>query len=167
MAEFLLKPEPLLAETFQPYGDVIEVREGAECLSINYGHTQRFHDLASLDLLQEGGRSLVNIFRSTPLEQPIKIEVMERHPLSSQLFFPLSNRPYLVVVSDAEVVEPSSLKVFIASAIQGVNYHPGIWHHYSLALDQMSDFLVIDRGGPGKNCEEIFFNDDITIIIED
>ena len=36
-----------------------------------------------------------------------------------------------------------------------VNYHAGTWHHPLLALDGISDFLVIDRAGPGNNCDEV------------
>ena len=36
---------------------------------------------------------------------------------------------------------------------QGVNFHPGVWHHPLLVLQQQ-DFLVIDRGGAGDNLVE-------------
>ena len=88
MSERMIKPEPLTAEAFAPYGDVIECSDRAEQRQINYGHTTRFHDLAALDLNEEGGKPLVSIFRSTPLERPIPIKVMERHSLSSQAFCP-------------------------------------------------------------------------------
>jgi ureidoglycolate lyase len=40
-----------------------------------------------------------------------------------------------------------------------VNYHRGVWHHPLIALDGVSDFLVIDRGGPGSNCDEHLFSE--------
>ena len=161
-----IKPEPLTAEAFASYGDVIECSDQAEQRTINYGHTTRFHDLAKLDLTVEGGTPLVSIFRSTPLERPILIKVMERHPLSSQAFYPLGNNPYLVVVSEKGNFDPSSIKVFLAAPSQGVNYHAGTWHHYSLALYDTSDFLVIDRGGPEKNCDEVFLEGDDVLSID-
>jgi ureidoglycolate lyase len=45
-------------------------------------------------------------------------------------------------------------QAFLAQRSQGINLHRGVWHHPLFALDQVSDFLVIDRGGPGENCEE-------------
>ena len=54
---------------------------------------------------------------------------------------------------------PGQLRAFLATAQQGVNYHPGTWHHPVLALNRESDFLVIDRGGDGPNCDEIFFEE--------
>lgn len=158
MNRILLKPQPLTAEAFAPFGDVIEAGERAQVREINYGHTRRFHDLARLDLDAEGGRPLVSIFRSTPLPRPIRIERMERHPLSSQAFYPLSGRPFLVVVAERGEFDPAGLRAFIAGPRQGVNYHAGSWHHFSLALDQVSEFLVIDRGGSGENCDEVLLD---------
>jgi ureidoglycolate lyase len=109
---------------------------------------------------------LLSIFRTRPLDLPISIKVMERHPLSSQAFYPLSNRPYLVVVAARGDFSAENLKAFIADGDQGVNYHRGVWHHFSLSLDETSDFLVIDRGGPEKNCDEVFIEDqDIRIAL--
>ncbi len=151
----LLKPEPLTAAAFAPYGDVIECASAAEKRDINYGNTERFHDLAKLDLTAQEGRAIVSLFRSTPVPRPIEIKIMERHPLSSQAFYPLSHHAYMVAVVEKGDFNPDKIKAFIAGATQGVNYHAGTWHHYSLALDKTSDFLVIDRDGPGDNCDEI------------
>ena len=156
-----LRPKPLTRENFAPFGDVIEV--GATPLSINYGQTERHHDLAAIDTAAEGGRTLVNIFRSTPLPAPIKIEIMERHPLSSQAFMSLSDNPYLVVVAPKGNFDERAIQVFLATGKQGVNYHAGTWHHYSLALGTVSDFLVIDRGGDGENCDEVKLTNPLTI----
>lgn len=158
-----LKPQALTAQAFAPYGDVIEVANAKEIRQINYGHTRRFHDLAELDLLGNEGKALVSIFRSTPLARPVPIKVMEVHPLSSQAFIPLNGRPYLVVVAGQGPFEVKNLRVFLAGPEQGVNYHKGCWHHYSLALEATSDFLVIDRDGPGDNCQEVFLDEEIVI----
>ncbi len=148
-----LTPIALTSTNFADFGDVVEAR--GEAKPINYGQTKRYHDLASVDVTKNNGKALVNIFRSTPLPAPIKIEIMERHPLSSQLFMPLSGFPYLVVVAPKGEFDESRIQVFLATPGQGVNYHAGTWHHYSLALDAISDFLVIDRGGNGDNCDEV------------
>ena len=156
-----LKPEPLTREAFAPYGEVIEVGSAQEVREINYGNTQRFHDLAGLDMGE--GKAVVSIFRSAPLPRPIPLKVMEVHPLGSQAFMPLNGRPYLVVVAGQGEFQIDNLRVFLAGPEQGVNYHRGCWHHYSLALDETSDFLVIDRDGPGNNCLEVFLDEEIVI----
>ncbi len=145
-------PTPLTADVFGAFGDVIDVDLARDVRLINEGHTTRYHDLAQLDLSREDGVPLVSVFRSTPRDLPIEICKMECHPLGSQTFIPLSGHPYLVVVGRAD---PADLEVFVAGPTQGVNYRAGTWHHYSLALEGPSDFLVIDRGGPGDNLREV------------
>lgn len=151
----ILKPEPLTAAAFASYGDVIDIENAHEVRYINEGHTDRFHNLATLDLVQDGGVPLLSIFRTRPLPRPIFLKTMERHPLSSQAFYPLGRRKYLVAVAAAGPFDAANIRVFLASPHQGVNYRRGVWHHYNLALDAPSDFLVIDRGGPEKNCDEV------------
>jgi ureidoglycolate lyase len=153
MAALQLKPKPLTREAFAPFGDVIET-EDAERLLINEGTTERFHDLAKVEL--GGGRALINIFRAQPRPSPIAIRMMERHPLGSQAFVALEHRPFLVVVAPPGAPpEAAALRAFITDGNQGVNYHSGVWHHPVLALLQETDFLVVDRGGPGANCDEV------------
>ena len=154
-----LAVEPLTAEAFAPFGEVIEASAAARHYPINGGNTERFHDLAQLDP-GNGGRVIASIFRGAPRALPFTVEVMERHPLASQAFMPLfggsnSKRPYLIVVAPcgaAPVAE--QLRCFLAQAHQGVNYAAGVWHHPLLALEATSDFLVLDRDGPGDNCDE-------------
>jgi ureidoglycolate lyase len=158
-----IKPKTLSRENFAAFGDVIEVNDNAKNFSINDGFTQRYHDLAQVDVSEQNGRTLINIFRSTPLEQPVSIKMMERHPLSSQAFIPMGQQPYLVVVAPKGEFDISKIEVFLASSQQGVNYHKGTWHHYCLALHQVSDFIVVDRGGAGDNCDVIALNGSLVI----
>lgn len=151
-----LPVEPLSAEAFAPFGDVIEPAD-AQRLLINEGTTVRFHDLAAVDVGRGGGRPLISIFRARPRPVPIAIRMVERHPLGSQAFFPLAPHSWLVVVCRGEPVpEPATLRCFLATGGQGVNYRPNAWHHPLLVL-QPQDFLVVDRGGPGDNLEEFRF----------
>ena len=90
---------------------------------------------------------------------------MERHPLGSQAFMPLSGHPYVVVVAPAGDFNASLLRAFLASPQQGVNYARGTWHHYCLGLSAVNDFLVLDRGGEGDNCDEIECDPGIEIIV--
>ncbi|MFV8823713.1 ureidoglycolate lyase [Thauera sp. WH-2] len=150
-----LKIEPLTHEAFAPFGEVIEAGDHAERLLINGGNTERYHDLADLDAGSDG-RIIVSIFRGQPRTLPFEVRMLERHPLGSQAFIPMSGRPYLVVVAPAASSPAvTELRAFLARGSQGVNYRAGVWHHPLLALDGVSDFLVIDRKGPGQNCDEV------------
>lgn len=155
MARVDIKLEPLTAEAFAPYGDVIQVCDNNRVIPINYGNTERHHDLATVDVGDEMGETIISIFRSKPARLPIQIHVMERHPLGSQAFMPLTANPYVVVVAPPGELEPSLIRAFSAQAGQGVNYHKGTWHHYCLGLNITNDFLVVDRGGEGNNCDEV------------
>lgn len=148
--------EPLTAEAFAPFGDVIDMASAGNRFAINEGWAERFDDLARIDVGREGGRARLSLFRAVPREFPFALSLMERHPLGSQAFVPTSDRPFLVVVCPgAEAPCAGGLRCFRAAAGQGVNYAPGTWHHPLLALHAVSDFVVIDRGGPGDNCDEV------------
>lgn len=136
---------------------------------INEGFTTRFHDLARLELTATGGRPGLSIFRSAPRSMPITLSLMERHVRSSQTFVPLDNTPYIVAVAAAGDLNPGAICVFFARPDQGVNYHAGTWHHYSLALGEQSDFLVIDRIADDEDCDEIMLaeNEQITLDLSD
>lgn len=100
------------------------------------------------------GHAILSIFRSKPLT-PLVLKIFERHPLGSQAFVPMQGRPYLVAVAPPGEFDVAAVRVFRAGAGQGVNYAKGTWHHFLLALDAESDFLVVDREGPGENLDEI------------
>src|ERR1700712_4320519 len=68
--------EPLTKAAFEPFGDVIEL-EGAKQIPINLGTTMRFHDLARIDVEDEGGRALVNLFRGQPRVLPFEVSLLE------------------------------------------------------------------------------------------
>ena len=75
-----ISPIPLIVQAFADFGDVVEASLG-KMFSITKGTTNRFHDLASIDVERDGGRS-------------------EKHPLGSQFFMPLDPFDNLVAVSE-------------------------------------------------------------------
>ena len=97
---------PLERAAFAPFGEVIEAGEAVRHFPINAGNTERYHDLARIEPGPDG-RVIVSIFRGQPRTLPFTVSMMERHPLASQAFVPLSAKPYLVVVAPAdEIAEP-------------------------------------------------------------
>ena len=155
MSAVVIKAEPLTTAAFAPFGEVIETAGHTPRL-INAGTAERFDDLAPVDVLANGGRPLISIFKATPRPLPFTVTGLERHPLSSQAFYPLDRQPFLVVVAES-VRAPwaSRIRVFRASGQQGVSYRRNTWHHALLAIGQTCHFLVIDRGGPEENCDEV------------
>ena len=155
MKAAVLTVQALERESFAPFGDVIEVESALRHFTINEGNTERYHDLAHIDPGKDG-RVIVSIFRGQPRALPFEISMMERHPRASQAFVPLSDRPYLVAVAPAGAAPRlEDVRVYACHGSQGVNYAAGVWHHPLMALESVSDFLVIDRDGPGDNCDVV------------
>ncbi|WP_373503344.1 ureidoglycolate lyase [Aestuariivirga sp.] len=159
-----IRPEPLTRAAFQPFGDVIGM-EGAAHFTINQGYAERFNDLANIDVDQDGGTTNVSLFLGQPRPTKIAIQLMERHPLGSQIFFPLQDRPWLVLVC-GDVNDLASYRAFTASGMQGVNYARNVWHHPLLVLDPDSRFLIVDRKGPGNNLEEVWLGEESIFSLE-
>ena len=144
--------EPLTKVGFARFGEVVEL-SGAERIAINQGFAERVNGLARIDVGAEGGSVNISIFTARARPQPIAVTLMERHPLGSQLFYPLQDRSWLVLVCD-DPHAPDSYRGFVASGRQGVNYRRNAWHHPLLVNSDDERFIVIDRAGPGGNLEE-------------
>src|SRR5262249_47750036 len=139
--------------------DVFE-RAGTPQVPMNDGCAERYSDLANIDVGDQGGGLRVNIFHALPRTLPMPIRIIERHPLSSQAFVAMSTRPFLVVVAAAgKAPLPGDLHAFVTNGRQGVNYARGTWHHPLIAFGAPDECLVIDRGGPGENCDEVSFGE--------
>ena len=161
-----LKIQPLTRANFAPFGEVIETH-GAPHFATNAGFAERYHDLACIDVTSAGGRPLVSIFRAQPRATPLRLTLMERHPLASQAFFPLQDHDWIVVVaSGPDPCQPHALKAFRASGRQGVNYARRAWHQPLIALTPDHEFLVIDRGDEGDNLDEMPFPDSTEVMVE-
>ncbi len=153
MAERTIVIEPLTAVGFAPFGQVIEI-EGANHYPINAGMTERYHDLARVELGGVHPRPLISIFRGQPYALPLDLKLVERHPLGSQAFYPLSDNPWLVIVAEDDGGRPVRFRTFRPAAGQGINIAMNTWHGVLTPLERESDFLVVDRGGEGNNLEE-------------
>jgi ureidoglycolate lyase len=164
VADITLRASALTAEAFAPFGDVIETA-GRNSRGINEGTCERFDDLAPVDVLAAGGRPLISIFKAQPRPLPFQVKVLERHPLSSQAIIPLDGLPFLVIVAeDGDSPLISRIRAYRSSGNQGVNYRRNTWHHALIALTRTTHFLVVDRGGPGENCDETTLGDAVVVV---
>lgn len=154
--------EPLSTEAFAQFGQVIDTA-GAQHYPINKGMTERYHDLARVELGGVHARPLISIFVGQPYALPLELSLVERHPLGSQAFYPLSDAPWLVIVAPDEHGIPGTPRVFRPGPGQGVNIAMNTWHGVLCPLDVPSDYLVVDRGGEGNNLEEYVYPEPWTI----
>ncbi|EKE70841.1 MULTISPECIES: ureidoglycolate lyase [Roseobacteraceae] len=142
---------PLTAKAFAPYGDVLEAR-GAPDKLINAGKCGRFHDRAKVDVME--ARVGISIFKADLRALPYTFDLIERHPEGSQAFIPMSDDPFLVIVSDGPETTP---KAFLTDGTQAINFHRGTWHGVLTPLAGNGLFAVIDRIGETPNLEEHVF----------
>ena len=156
----ILAAQPLTREAFAPFGDVLDT-DWPNHFPINRGKCERYHDLAGVEATGENARVLISIFRGTPYGFPLDLAMVERHPLGSQAFMPLSPAPFLVVVcpdaAQGSGEGPGAPRAFVTAPGQGVSYRRNVWHGVLTPIGAAQDFLVVDRGGDGDNLEEFFF----------
>jgi len=171
VAEYRFVSRALTREAFASFGDVVETH-GASHFPINRGAVERFHDLARVDVggVASDERAAISVARClTPVAAPVRVQVVERHVLGSQAFIPMSGDPFLVVVAPrGDTVDVTALRAFISNGSQGVNYASGTWHAPLMAMVADQEFIVVDRVGPGDNCEEWIFDesDEIFVVTE-
>jgi ureidoglycolate lyase len=155
--------EALTKEAFAPFGEVIEAA-GSSWYPINAGTTERYHRLATVEAAGANPTVGISIFRGDGFQFPVHLSVLERHPIGSQAFFPVSGNDYLVVVAEgADQPNLATLRAFMAKPTQGVNYRSGTWHHPLLCLEREGDFLVVDRVDGVPNCDEVPLDVPLTI----
>ncbi len=149
----------LSAESFAPYGDVLNC-DGDPDRMINAGLCGRFHDRAQVDC---DGRVGISLFRSALRQLPYMLDMVERHPLGSQAFIPMSMDAFLVIVADVDLT-PSA---FITAPGEGINFHRGVWHGVLTPLSGPGLFAVVDRVSDGPNLEEHYFTTPYRVVFDE
>lgn len=152
----IITARPLTRGSFAPFGEVIDFDTDSH-YSINGGRCERYHALAKPEATGPNGHVLINLFRGTPYDFPLKLTMVERHPFGSQAFIPLSPRPFVVVACPNGPDGPGEPAAFLTAPGQGVNYPRGLWHGVLTPIGEVQDFVVVDRGGDGSNVEEFHF----------
>lgn len=142
------------AVDFAPYGDVIEI-SGAPDKIINAGMCGRYHDRAKLDF--GGGTAGISLFDAKARRLPHVVDMVERHPLGSQAFIPLTQTCFMVVVASDDDGVPVNPMAFLTCAGQSINLHRGVWHGVLAPLRESGQYAVVDRIGEDANLQEHYF----------
>ena len=148
--ETIIKPIEITRKNFAVYGDLIS-SDNIKPVNINAGYAKRFDNLANINTSRDEGKTIVSIFSAIKRTFPMKIDMMEKHPLGSQAFIPMKETTFIAFVAPQnDKPEINKIESFIISPGMGINYKPGIWH-FPLISTEDTNFLVIDRKGSGEN----------------
>jgi ureidoglycolate lyase len=150
----ILSATPITAASYRPYGDLLSAdREDVEAREANQGTAARKNHQIALVHDRPSARANVSSFRCSPrTEWPMPLLLLEKHPHSTQTFVPMNAKGYLVVVSGGgDAPDLATLRAFIVEGGTAVSYHPGVWHHPMIALEEVTDFacLVWEDGSAG------------------
>ena len=157
----LIRPEPLTADAFAPFGEVLEAT--GDFRPINEGLCRRHHDRARLDFGAETdppGRAGISVVDAEPRALPYTFDLIERHPQGSQAFIPMTAAPFLVIVATGPEAAP---RAFLTNGAQGINLHRGTWHGVLTPLSSPGLFAVVDRIGTTPNLEEYRYGEPWTV----
>ena len=148
--KIIIEPKPITKENFSKFGDMITT-ENIKPIEINNGYAKRFDAIAKIDTSNNNGETTISIFSALKRSFPMKVDMMEKHPLGSQAFIPMKETTFLTLVApEGEKLEIDKIESFIVPKGKGVNYKTGIWHFPLISTEDM-DFLVVDRKGSGEN----------------
>ena len=148
--EIIINPIQINKTNFSEFGDVITTKD-IKPLKINNGYAERFDGIANLNTKEKNGETTISIFSALKRNFPMKIDMMEKHPIGSQAFIPMKETTFLVLVAPKDdKPEIEKIKSFIVPPGIGVNYKAGTWHFPLISTEDMN-FLVLDRKGPGDN----------------
>ena len=129
--------EPLNAEVFRPFGQVVEgpAEPGRK----------RFNEF--LENARAGAGVDLSIATYEPLVTwPMQVKELERHPHSSQTFIPIKAARYLVIVApDKPDGSPdlAGARCFLANGKQGITYRRGLWHHGMTVVDDTAEMAIL------------------------
>ena len=150
MIEKIIKPIEITKENFSKFGDMISTKD-IKPLQINNGYAKRYDNIASINNNKDNGETTISIFSALKRNFPMKIDMMEKHPLGSQAFIPMKETTFLAFVApEGKKPDLNKIEAFIIPPGIGINYNPGIWHFPLISTEDMN-FLVVDRKGNGNN----------------
>ena len=146
----IIIPKTITKENFSKFGDMITTKN-IKPLDINNGYAKRYDDIAKINTSKDNGETTISIFSALKRTFPMKIDMMEKHPLGSQAFIPMKETTFIAFVApNGDKPDLNKIEAFIIPPGIGINYNPGIWHFPLISTEDMN-FLVVDRKGSGDN----------------
>ena len=146
----VIKAKKITKKNFSKFGQIIDTSK-KNPININNGYAKRFDNLINVDTSKKRGKAIVSTFNAKKRKFPMKIDMMEKHPLGSQAFIPMEDTKFLIFVAPkGDKPDINKIQSFVVPRQTGINYKTGIWHFPLISTKNMN-FLVVDRKGKGKN----------------
>jgi ureidoglycolate lyase len=125
----VLRLEPLTAAAFAPFGEIVTI-EGKHATPVNEGRALRYDKLVNLANRTEASVPELSIYHVAASSLPVAVDLFEQHPHSGQVFLPMINGRFLVIVAPDRDRKPDrdGARAFMPDPGIGVHYKPGIWH---------------------------------------
>ena len=148
--KIIVKPKKITLKNFKKFGDLISTKK-RKPININNGYAKRFDNLCRINTSSKKGNTIMSIFSAKKRKFPMKIDMMEKHPLGSQAFIPMEDTKFLIFVAPkGDKPNINKIQSFVVPRQTGINYKTGVWHFPLISTKNMN-FLVVDRKGKGKN----------------
>ena len=96
--KMIIKPKKITRKNFKKFGDLISAKK-VKPININNGYAKRFNNLCSINTSIKNGNTIMSIFLAKKRKFPMNVKMMEKHPLGSQAFIPMSETTFLVFVA--------------------------------------------------------------------
>ncbi|MDA8376212.1 MAG: ureidoglycolate lyase [Planctomycetia bacterium] len=151
MCNLLLNIKPLSTQAFKPFGEVLDI-SSCKSILINEGSCLKFDLHFSFADFDKTSNYRAKIYLAKKRHSPFSISSLENHPFVYQLFFPINNSPYIVIVAPLSP-EPAieQINAFYVPGNVGVVIKRKVWHHSLISLRDEGNFFVIENDIPG-NC---------------
>jgi len=164
LAKMNLDIKTITKENFINFGQLISTKD-IQSQEINNNTTSSFFDLANIEIYGENLKPRINIFKAKKRIFPIKIDMLENHPFSSQTFIPLQHTKFIVVVAPiSKIPDLNSIEAFLIPPEEGINFKSKVWH-FPLIATEDSNFLTIDKKDTLNNLEIFDFKNNDKIFL--
>ena len=156
--------QKITKDNFSLYGDLITTQD-KNSENINSNTTKSFFDLANIKILGEDKNARLNIFSAKKRIFPLYIDMLEMHPLSSQVFLPMNKTDFIVLVASINTKpDLNKIECFKISNGDGINFKSRVWH-FPLISTQDAKFITIDKKDAEKNIEIYKFTENEKFIL--
>jgi ureidoglycolate lyase len=142
----VLQAIPVSADVFRPFGTLLDP------ILAN----PRLNFTVNLKNPRPQAKANMALIRPPVATLPFDVTVMEHHPFSEQIFIPMAQTSFLIVVAHDDGYgrpDPTTIKAFTVTSDLAISYHPNTWHTGMATLHKKGQFaMFIYEDGSADDC---------------